>query len=208
MKKWIALLLCLVLAVSTLSGCELVDEVLGKLTGGDSIVGTWEAEVDFAEYLTDTMASELGEMASYFDFQDLTLKLVLTFEEDGTYTLSGDKASAEKLFSDLLEQLKPGMVKYLEEQLKASGMEMTVDELLAMSGTTMDALMEQSFSEEMIDEMLEDMESDGEYEIDGDLLYLDGDECEFKLKGDALTIDSDDAGDVAFLFPLELERVE
>lgn len=199
MKKWIALLLSLVLAIGMLAGC-------GN-SKGDSIVGTWEAEVDFAEFLTESMASELGEMASYFEFKDLTLKLVLTFDEDGAYTLSGDKASAEKLFDKLIEQLKPGMVSYLEDQLKAAGAEMSVEDMLAASGMTIDSLMEQSFSDDMIDEMIAEMESDGEYEIKDGMLYLDGDECEYELKGDSLTIDTDDGGDVAFMFPLKLKKV-
>ena len=108
--KIMALVLVVALAL-TLTACKGKDD---KNDGPVTIVGTWNGNIDMAKVLEQEIAGsgEGAEMAQYFDFSGLSLKLVAVFNEDGTFKLSADGA-------DLASKLKPmmvdGMKKYMME---------------------------------------------------------------------------------------------
>lgn len=198
MKRWIALLLCLVMALGLMAGCGKEEE---------SIVGTWETEVDISEMLADVVSEAVGSTPEVFAFEDLKITLVITFNEEGTYEMSCDEASAQEMFDELMDQMPAIMTAYLEELLQGTGV--TVDQALAAQGTTMEELIEQSFSNDMVDDMVSEMETNGDWEIEDGKLYLDGEECEYDLSGDELTIDIGDEDvpeQLDGLLPLEFKR--
>ena len=65
------------------------------------------------------------------------------------------------------------MKKYLEDTAKASGLNMSIDELLTLSGTTMDALSEELINQikSSSDTMVKDMELEGKFEVKDGKLY-------------------------------------
>ncbi len=191
MKKLTALLLCFVLIAGVLAGCS----------KEETIVGTWSTDINMGKLIADEMGEE---MATYLNFDGIQLKLTMTFNEDGTYTMTADKASATAMFDALKAEMKTGMTKYLEDSLMGTGV--SVEDALAMTGMSMDDLIEQSFSADMIDEMLEEMSTDGEYELSDGKLFLDGDACDYTLDGDTLTLDSDEMEEIESLLPLVFKK--
>jgi len=52
---------------------------------------------------------------------------------------------------------------------------MTVDEMLQMSGTTFDALVEEAFGDAMLNEMISEFETEGKYKVEDGKLYMSED---------------------------------
>lgn len=223
----------------TVAGSELTDEYIydnttGKLTINKSaitgdiaisasavvdIVGTWEGTVDMSDIINDALAAD-PTMAGYFSFSDISFKIILTFDENANFTMRGDEASFQNTMDNLKEQMADGMRKYFEDYLAASNINMSVDDLLAFSGISIDELIQEAFEESMPDDMLEELETECKYTIIGDTMFLgdyvdpeaDSFECNpFSINGNTLTIEvtPEDDGDtfMDYLFPLVLERV-
>ncbi|MGM9601245.1 MAG: hypothetical protein ACI3W5_06650 [Faecousia sp.] len=177
MKKLIALLLCLVMVMGLMTAC-----------GGDSssekgIVGTWTATVK----LSDMEGMEDTEgMEEYFDFDKMSITVNLKFAKDGTYALSFDQKSVDKL----VDQMVAGMEKLIEDMAKE--MNMTTKDILDLYGAS--SVKEFVETSGMLDEFDELRETQtGEYTWDEatGVLTLDGDETDAELKGNTLTMDLD-----------------
>lgn len=223
----------------TVAGLELTDDctydsATGELTidkdaiTGDiaisaaaivDIVGTWEGTVDMSDIINDALASD-PTMAGYFTFSDISFKIILTFDENANFTMRADEASFQNVMDNLKTQMAVGMRKYFEDYLAASNINMSVDDLLAYSGISIDELIQEAFEESMPDDMLEQIETECKYTIIGDTMFLgshvdpeaDAFDCNpFSINGNTLTIEvtPEDDGDtyMDYLFPLVLERV-
>ena len=137
MKKLIAFVLICILTVSCFAGCG---------SEKDKLIGTWKGTMDLTEAITASM--DLADMEGHFPINNFQIAVTLTFAEDGTYTLQADPASVEAATAQLLEDMKEGLVSLLQEQITLLGLsDMTVEQLLAMSGKTMDDLIEESKQE-------------------------------------------------------------
>lgn len=88
MKKQLSIILCIVLAVSmlfTMTGCG---------SEQDELIGRWEGEIDFSDYFNSMFPEVLGEeIASYLDFKDVSVIMIMEFDEDGIMTTSADEDS-------------------------------------------------------------------------------------------------------------------
>ncbi len=187
---------------------KLLDTLAGELTkaiqAGDeamALVGTWEGEVDVTESFTTGFAASDGQdMLPYLDMKDLTLKLSLTFREDGTFTLAVDEGSASAMIDKALSQVAAGMREYLQDELKKSGVDISVDELLAAQGTTLEELMDMSIPEAQRKMMVAQMSvgSEGEFTVEDGELYLNDDSTSYVLENDKLTITLPDMGEAVF----------
>ena len=189
-------------------------------TATESIVGAWTGTVDITDYVTDTMAATDASMASYFTFSDLAMDLTMTFTAEGTCSMEFDQESVEALVSKMLEQMRPGLEKLLEETLAAQGLDMSLEEFLEMSGMSLDDMMAEMTAElSFTEDMLEDLNQSGKYQVKDGCLWISEDldseidEDDYQLytiENGVLTIDlaeGDDDKEVAFLFPLTLTRV-
>lgn len=215
MKKRIALLLSFVLVLSlALCAC-----------GGEkkeTLVGTWNASIDIAEvYNAEIAASGDEAMAEYLSVDSFAIPLVMTFNEDGTYSLTVDKEGMDAAMNGLIEDMKVGLEKYFNDYFSSMGLEIDVDEALAASGMSLDALVEEMKGEIMTEDMYADMESAGQYKAEDGKLYLTEDvEVEpvggvyntYTIDGDTLTIEAgteeleDEMAEL--LFPLVLKRAK
>lgn len=187
-----------------------------KKTDAELIVGTWEGEIDFSEFLDEYMNdSDMDEsmlmLLAYFDFSSIDYIMTVEFEENGDYALgfSADEAQVKKMFRD-------GMRDMLNDMLIGSGM--TLADLAAQESMTedeyLDALVDQSLD---VDEMFADANESGTYDIKDGKIYFtaDGDEkdadnyTEYKLKGDKLTfVASYDGGEPVeeSVYPINFDR--
>ena len=216
MKKRIALLLSFVLVLSlALCAC-------GGGEKKETLVGTWNATIDIAEvYNAEIAASGDEAMAEYLSVDSFAIPLVMTFNEDGTYSLTVDKEGMDAAMNGLIEDMKVGLEKYFNDYFSSMGLEIDVDEALAASGMSLDALVEEMKAEIMPEDMYADMESAGQYKAEDGKLYLTEDvEVEpvggvyntYTIEGDTLTIEAgteeleDEMAEL--LFPLVLKRAK
>ena len=216
MKKRIALLLSFVLVLSlALCAC-------GGGEKKETLVGTWNATIDIAEvYNAEIAASGAEAMAEYLSVDSFAIPLVMTFNEDGTYSLTVDKEGMDAAMNGLIEDMKVGLEKYFNDYFSSMGLEIDVDEALAASGMSLDALVEEMKAEIMTEDMYADMESAGQYKAEDGKLYLTEDvEVEpvggvyntYTIEGDTLTIEAgteeleDEMAEL--LFPLVLKRAK
>ena len=216
MKKRIALLLSFVLVLSlALCAC-------GGGEKKETLVGTWNASIDIAEvYNAEIAASGDEAMAEYLSVDSFAIPLVMTFNEDGTYSMTVDKEGMDASMNGLIEDMKVGLEKYFNDYFSSMGLEIDVNEALAASGMSLDSLVEEMKGEIMTEDMYADMESAGQYKAEDGKLYLTEDvEVEpvggvyntYTIEGDTLTIEAgteeleDEMAEL--LFPLVLKRAK
>lgn len=216
MKKRIALLLSFVLVLSlALCAC-------GGEEKKETLVGTWNASIDIADvYNAEIAASGDPTMAEYLSVDSFAIPLVMTFNEDGTYSMTVDKDGMDATMNGLIEDMKVGLENYFNDYFASMGLEIDVDEALAASGMSLDALVEEMKAEIMTEDMYADMESAGQYKAEDGKLYLTEDvDVEpvggvyntYKIEGDTLTIEAgteeldDEMAEI--LFPLVLKRAK
>ena len=212
MKKIISLLLCVVLAVSmmaVLSGC-----------GGakEDVTGKWEAEVNMAEILNKSVAQADASMEEIINFKDFTLKINLDLNKDGTYKMYCDEEVAAKAFVGLKAEFKDMMVAYLEKSIEDAGLDMSVEDMLAMTGMNLDDIIEEAFTEDLIDEMVDEMYSEGQYKAEDGKFYTSDDIDEkpaaaaeaYTLEGNKLSLmglSGQDNELYDLIYPLTFKRV-
>ena len=181
MKKIIGILLVAVMLLSC-SACF-----------SASVVGTWEASVEMKEAVMAEVDSETrDEIAKYFDFDDLTLDMALEYKSDGTYEI---EMELDELYDDLYEIIEDGLEDYLKAVLEEEGSGVSLDELLDYLGTDIEKLAKELMSEFDIEELAEDITTEGNWKIEGNIIYMsDGldeepdDAAEFELNGNTLKI--------------------
>jgi len=198
MKKQIALLLCLILLVSAVfSGC-----------GAASLEGKWTGTIDMADMMNEMMGANM-ELET--NFKNLSVDIVMEFNEDGTYSLTLTQESVEKMAEELLDQLMPLLSEMMEEMFG-----MSMDDILSMSGMTMEEFEEEMRKEYANSLDLDDMNIEGNYKTEDGLLYMtdnfeedfdEGTANPYKISGNKLTIEAGEGDtDVAFMFPLVLKK--
>ena len=174
MKKLFAMLLCLVMVMGAMTACTKSD--------GKSIVGTWEANVNFGEFMG---ADDLGEVAEYLDMDKMRMTVVMEFKADGEYIMTMDAKSIDKLVDTMCD----GMEKYLQDMSNELGM--SYEDMLTMMGCdSLEAFLEDSGALEEFD-ALKEMSESGEYEWKDGILYMDGDEVEAEITGSTITVELD-----------------
>ena len=126
MKKILSLVLIgamLLTALLSFTGCG---------SDADKILGTWETTWDMSDMLAKEVAGE--EIAQYMQIKDFAVVMRFTFNEDGTYKMEVSEESIKAAFETLKGQFVEGMTAYMEDMLADSGLNMSVEEALALSG--------------------------------------------------------------------------
>lgn len=207
MKKVAALLTALVMLTGLLAGC-----------GADSaIVGTWEVKLELVEQMQQQIDA-LG-MGDYLNLDSYTAVLRFTFNDDGTYSYEADRDSLEQSLEGMKQALRDGLIAYAETMLAEEGLEdVTAEEVYEATGTSLDDLIAQAYTQDDLDGMVEDLSAEGNYKTkDGKLYLSDGldhspdDEMyyNYTIEGDTLTL-LDGVGEeeeFAGMFPMELKKV-
>ena len=208
MKKRIALLLSFVLVLSlALCACG-----GSKKETPTTIVGTWKTDIDMTDMLNAEM--EAAGMGEFIKLDSFELVLLMTFNEDGTGSMTVDEKALEKSMEDLADSMSKGMEDYF------ASMGLNLDELLAAEGMSMDDFVDEMMAEFSTEDMTAEFTTEFSYKTDGDKLFLSDDlDAEFdeeeyntyKLKGDTLTLEAGTEEldeDLAFLFPMTLKRAK
>ncbi len=209
MKKRIAMLLCLVLALSAfLCGCS---------SEKDALLGSWTGSMDLAaavnEGIVEGLGTDAADMAEYLTVDELKITITMTFNEDDTYSMVVDEAALEDAMRGMMDDVVDGLVAYFEALLEAEGLDMTVEELLAYSGMSIDTLAEDMFGSMTAEDMFGDLNGEGNFKVsDGKLFLSDGLEYAvdlavyetYTVDGNTLTIDKGTATDEYenFIYPM------
>ena len=209
MKKRIALLLSFVLVLSlALCAC-----------GGEkkaTIVGTWKANIDLAEAFNEEMAA--SGMGDFINLESFALPLIMTFNEDGTGSMTVDQEAMTATIDKLAADLTAGLEAYFTETFAAMGLEIDLDEALAATGTSMDDLVNEMKAEFAGEDAFAEFTNEFKYKAEEGKLYmsesLDAEITDtyntYELKGNTLTLDigneemEDEMAEV--LFPMTLTR--
>ena len=160
LKRLTVLLLVLALALS-LTAC-----------GSDQkkMVGVWETEVEFADIFNNTLGN--AENAEYLKVESLKLKVILTINDDDTYSMAADPASVDAAMASLKESLKAGMEEYLVDTIAATGLNLAIGDIMDMLATDMDTLIGQVLPPELMAEITGSMTAQGRYLAEDGKLYL------------------------------------
>lgn len=181
MKRLLCVLLALVM-VMALCACGGSDEDTDTRKRGDktteeettteetttepapTLVGEWEAYLDFTDYLNDELANIVGKEDVVSDF---TLRVTVKFKESGAITLEYDEDHMEEMLNNFAADFWVVLVDYTAE---ASGL--TADEVIAYyaeEGITEDNLLEAMELDSLFDYY---QKMKGYYLLDGEELFI------------------------------------
>lgn len=168
MKKQLSIVLCIAMIfamLATLSGCGEKEK--------DKFVGTWKTDLDMTEMINEGF-SEDADMATYFKFDEFKITMVFTFNEDGTYKSDIDEDAFNTAYDGLVQSFTKGMKDYLEATAKKQGLNLSADEMLKLSGTTMDAAIKESLNKDTLKNSFDEIKGEGTFEAkDGNLILTD-----------------------------------
>ena len=211
MKKRIALLLSFVLVLS-LALCACGGEKK------DTLVGTWKANIELAEAFNEEMAA--AGMGDFINLESFALPLVMTFNEDGTGSMTVDQEAMTATIDKLAADLTAGLESYFTEYFASMGIEMDLDEALAASGLSMDDLVDEFKAEFAGEEAFAEFTNEFKYKAEEGKLYMSEDlDSEisdtyntYELKGNTLTLNIGteelDEEMAKYLFPMTLTRAK
>lgn len=218
MKKTIAMALSLVMVLLIMAGCGILEQA--------KLVGTWNAEVDLSEAISQEILGEVGDLGEYFAVTDFKVNYIMVLNSDSTYTITLDEASVKAAFDALMEDLMDGMVEFLESEIENSGLNMTVEEMLAASGSSLEALEEEMISsieeQGLVENLIEDSSAEGRFKAKDGKLYMSAgleynvDENVYDtyvLDGDKLTLveyvggDEEDTAVTKMVYPMVFTKV-
>lgn len=183
-KRFLALVMIMILSLS-LVGC-----------GDDSadLYGTWEKTYDVTEAMMDGAGDE------YADFNEkIELKMVLEFNEDGSYALHADEEVTEANFTQWIEALAAyeAEVVYSTYEEQGFSREEVDEQAQQQYGCTMEEYMLEAAKESFdVDTLMSNLESEGVFEAKGGKLYMGDTEILanqydlYTLEGDTLTINA------------------
>lgn len=139
------------------------------------LVGTWKATVDMTDLMNDSIQQGMGEsdqiFNEYFRISKFDFVVVFTFRDDGTYSMNADEAYFNNSISTVIDELKVGLSRYLEDMLASQGLDMSLDDLLAEQGTSLDALFEESLPSSMFDSMANEFKVSGKWKAEKGKLF-------------------------------------
>ncbi len=160
MKKRIFSLFAVILLLASLVGCARKP----KPTNG--VVGTWENTVDISEYLRYYLGDSV--FAGYIQLSDISLYLLYSFAEDGTFAVKVNTEKTQKSWDKFLDAIEEGM----KAAYKASNPEGSIDEFFAAyekdTGSTVRETLEEK---NKMSTFIAPFENNGYYKVQGNRLY-------------------------------------
>ena len=203
-KRVLSVLVAALLLLTMLTAC-------GSKTD-KAMLGKWVCEMDFGSYLNEGLATE-PEIAQYLMVDEFVLEVELYLNEDGTYKMTADTTANKASFENVKAELADGMEDYLTAA--AEEYDLTLEDLLAASETTIDEMMDEAFGDSMYYEIIAEMEAEGNFEAaDGKLYMSDGLDYDidknvyetYTLNGNVLTITGDSDGTTDGMYPMEFKK--
>ena len=130
-----------------------------------ALVGEWKATVDMTDYLQEEM-SQLPEFGSYMEVTDFSFVVYYTFYDDYTYKASVDEDSVNTAMENVKADLKDALYAYAEDVMRQNGLNMPAETMFALSGTSVDEIIEEAFSAESMEDIADEFFNEGNFEAD------------------------------------------
>lgn len=198
------------------------------LTDEEAVAGLWCWELEMAVPITALMEQSMPEMAGKFEFTDLVMPVYIKLAEDGSFTAAIDAEAAAVWPSKFLPQAEEFLMCYFEAMIAASGLDMSVEEFMEMSGFSMEDMLQSLVDGVLSEEMMETIVAEGRgyYKLQDGKVYLYNGACNenvydlYTLDGDTMVIEKssgviaglvglDEYDDiVSLVYPVVLTRVE
>jgi len=145
----------------------------------EMILGTWKADLDIADEIKNSITpEELEEINEIFSLDTFNITLLITFNDDGTYSMAVDEASVQVTVDEMMKGMEEYIVDTFDAELAESGL--TLDMLLALSEMTYEEFMAEMMSEveeipaELTSNILASFNFTGKYVVeDGKLFTFD-----------------------------------
>ena len=196
-----------------------LSEITAEMYVDGTVLGTWRMECDFSEAITAEMGPEFDDFDAPF-----IVNIMFGFYEDGTFKMYVDEESFRESFNDWLDELLAYATNIMYDMFEDMGLsKKDADELVQeLYGMTMEEYLKESMMseldvEKMIEETLENAETNGIFSVEEDRLYIGEEEINenqydlFHFEEDKLIIEQvDGAEGEEFLpgisYPFELIR--
>lgn len=165
MKKRICAMLLAVVLTLSLVGCSNSDS--------KKLVGTWRCEMDLTGILEESLAGADEMFAELADFTPVIIVLYADFKEDGTVAIYADEQQADEAFEKLLDEFVVVLEEYMVEQIyEQTGMQMTIEEILELTGLNIKEELEKLGLENLSKEMCKEMAQEGKYKAENGKLHI------------------------------------
>ena len=166
MKKWICLVLALVLTAMLFTGCGAKKKLLG----------VWSCTVDLSGEAQKIL--EESGLGGAFTVTDFAVTATLEFGKDDLFRLRLDPEDLDARLDVLLADLEEGLLELLQVQL-GEKVDISLEEILTMSGQNKEALtqqLRQQFPVEDFRQRLEEITAlSGSYKVKKEQLLLGAD---------------------------------
>ena len=166
MKRKICLVLAaiaLFTAIATCSGCS---------KESDALIGTWAGEVNYASYFNQGLQSIAGkELAEYWSVENFPVTLILTFREDGTYSMTVDQEKLHETIENLKKKLARGLRDFMQDLIDASESTMSVDEFMASMDISVDDMIQEAVGPEIVEALVNECTYEGNFSVKDGKLY-------------------------------------
>ena len=212
MKKILSIVLTVLIILSTLllSGCGERSKFVGK----------WTTTLKMADMINEKFKED-KDMAEYVNFTEFNITLIYTFNKNGTYSVSVDETETKKSFEVAKKDFEKIIENYMVGTMKAQGFEMTLEQILKLSGTSMEEIIGESFNDDLFADLTSDIATKGNYKVKDGKLYTTASLSEKVNEDDYETYEivskkeikllkpfGKDADDIKDLYPLVLKKIK
>ena len=211
MKRIIAILSILLIAVGALAGCKKEQDPAAGL------YGSWEAEVDLSSYLKERIIKDNVKLKETLELSSYPAKVTFTFAEDGRITRTIDGGFGEETLAALQSDLLAGYTAYYTDYLKQNDLDMTIDEFENATGISLERKAAQIADKQYLEGLVDEIEYNGTFQVQETTVYLGGfTDAQtpighiFELKDGKLTLSvcTDPSGFEKAFYPLVLAAVK
>ena len=209
MKKIIAFLLVLAMLLTLTVGCAKKQQ---EPTLQERLAGIWKGQLDIAGILK----AQLGEALEGLELENILITVILSFTQDGAYTLDVDEETLAAAIDGLMETLSVYLRNTMEKEMAALGL--GSDQILGALSTTVEG-----FVDKMLDsvrdmdlggQIAKEIKAQGKVLAEVGKLYIsesvdaEPDQTtylSYTLEGDVLTI-TEQTGGTEFTLPMILKK--
>lgn len=202
-NRWVALLAAM-LSVFFIVGCG--GEPKPEANPAAGLIGSWSMECDLAEGMNALVGTEDAGTKTEF-----TVKVVFEFTQEGTYKMYIDRDSFVESFDGWLDNYVTYTAEDMYMEFQGEGLTKEDVDLIIEEeyGCSMTEYLQQTAEEQLdLDAMVEDMVSEGIYEVRGEKLHMsDGTVIDenrydiYTIEGNTLTLDMPEGIEASAVFP-------
>lgn len=172
MKKVISVVMSAVMIAAIILGLSSCGKDTGNVGEKDKeLYGKWHVSVNLFE-ITGPMFEDDDEFGEYIDADEFVVTMRYEFKRNGTYKLSTDEKQLKESVKKVTSEIRDGLEEYFQAAIDEADMDMSVDELLEEMDLSMDSLIDSMFGEEIVQEMIDDLNIEGQYYVKDGMIYL------------------------------------